>query len=423
MNAVTERARAGLLEPSFWRSRAVLDELRREGVAFALLAPVLAEVATHPEPRIRRRVVVWLSRFAEAEPVAPVFSPFLNDSAWEVRRAAVQTVASRSGAAADSVRLLLAAFRDQDAAVREAAAEAIGRLPTGAPAVIEAFTQALGDPDDAVRIAVLAALRVQGPAAACATPALLACLRDDSNEVRRLALAGLAATSAGGENVEETLIAALADDDRSVVHAALEAVGALGGTTAATAVLPFLDAGSATRATAVQALIQLGRRHADLESVLLPLLRDRSPARRQAAALVLAERDSSAAWQVLRADLQDERPSWRRRALMALAWFARRSADLLPDLERGLHDSHARVRSAAVVSLGHLGPRAAPLLGGLIRRLARSGPACADGGLDRAGSAPPAVAGTVAILAASSDRTELFGVGEPSRCAGGCRPA
>src|SRR5262249_58609435 len=57
-----------------------------------------------------------------------------------------------------------------------------------------------------------------------------------------------------------------------------------------------------------------------------------------------------------------------RRATRALGWFLGRAADVLPDLEILLRDSHWRVRRTAAEALGNLGVQAVPALAGLLKR-------------------------------------------------------
>jgi HEAT repeat protein len=355
--------------PTFRQRRESADAVRRRPGDHAVLWPVLGEALRHADADVRRRAVLLVPALAPPAEETAALVRALADPAWRVRRAAAQALASRADEVTAAVGPLVTALADADAAVREAAAEALAPLRGGVPArVVSALAAALADPDEAVRETAAAALDRVGLGGVDAVGVLVAALGDDQAGVRRHAARLLGRSGAAASRAVPSLSAALSDADRSVRHAAAAALSSVADEAAAGPLLAALGDVREVRAQAARTLAALARKSPDVEAQLLEALDDPAPRRRRGAALALGELGSAAAVRKLRDALGRREPRHRRRALLALACFAGRGESLRPDLERGLTDSHAKVRAAAVEALGTLAAEVPGLLPLLIRR-------------------------------------------------------
>jgi HEAT repeat protein len=349
-----------LHDPSFWRRAAALRAWRQEPADLDRLRLALR----HEDWRIRRRAVRLLARLSP-----PDLRAALPDSAWQVRRAAAALVRDPEAHAE-----LLPLLADPIAPVREAAAESLGHLLASdalaagvKSAVAAGLLAALEDRDDAVREQAAGALSSTFLDREC-LPALRRALEDESSLVRSTVASMIAAFGPDSES-ETALLGLLATSSRSVLLAAVAALGRAGGRPAVEHLLALLDGDGECRVAAVNALAQLGQRVAGVEEDLLRLL-DAGPVRRRLGiAQALGLLGSHAALTKVRAWLGADRWPVRRRGVRALAGFASLAPELTADLESRLHDSHARVRRAAVETAGALGRDALPLLPAILKRL------------------------------------------------------
>ena len=374
MSTVRELLQQALYEPSFWRSRAAARSLEQLHPPVEETVAPLAEALGHSDERVRRRAVRLLGTLSlPAATVVPHLRRALTDAAWAVRHAAVQGLADQG---ADVLSVLLPALTDEISGVREAAAEAVGTLAASSAPVPEEMSAALlaclSDPDESVRVAVLASAGYKPAATATA-------LKDVSATVRCLALTALGRLGLEAQAFEPELLRLLGDPVAAVRRQAVVALGQAGTETAVGALLPLLQ--GELRDEAAQALGQLGRRLPRLEALLLEAFRRGDASGRVGALQALARLGSTEALAECRRLCREGALPARRRAVRALGWFGTRSAEVVPDLEAALRDSHGKVRRTAAEALAALGSHAAPALAGLLRRLydreARVRSACA----------------------------------------------
>jgi HEAT repeat protein len=150
----------------------------------------LAELARHPEVRVRRAAAHGVGHIELPARVVPALLPLLGDDDAGVRYYAASGLGNQEDArAAPQLAQLLS---DRDHRVKLAAAEALGDLDDmgqQAPAVIDALGRALGDPDPEIRGAIVHALgHIEDQRV---TPHLLRALKDTHPEVRKLAAEAL----------------------------------------------------------------------------------------------------------------------------------------------------------------------------------------------------------------------------------------
>ncbi len=151
---------------------------------------------------------------------AEALLPALQHASWEVRKAAVESLAEFRGARA--VELLIAAMKDDHRQVRERAVAALGTR--GAGRLAEPLIAALADHDWNVREQAAIALGRTNDERA--VDALLIALVDSAWAVREQAARSLGTT--GGERGVEPLINALRDQHEQVREAAAKSLGIIG---------------------------------------------------------------------------------------------------------------------------------------------------------------------------------------------------
>ncbi len=186
--------------------KAVLRGERREGKRFA------------------RDVFVALERMGPvAAPALDEICALLDDeqNSADVRRDAIQTIASLGMGAAPALARLRRWLHDVDWVIRSYAAETIGHFGSGAqPAIVDLVAllhtsrRGSGDPDDMVRIAALDALAELWPTSANTLPQIQeALLGDPSKRVREAAARALGQIGEGALPAVEALKTLL--DDQS----------------------------------------------------------------------------------------------------------------------------------------------------------------------------------------------------------------
>jgi HEAT repeat protein len=297
-----------------------LDALKTPELAQAASPDVRARAGhllTHKDHRVRRRAAL-VQRFAPAAEAAPLLAAALKDRRREVRKNA-GTALMELGAA--GVAALLSDLATEDADARECSALALGtlanhpdhhRLWPGLDEAIVPLVGALADPVAAVRARAAGALghwlTAIGGDAHAPGPATV-------DSVLRPAL-------------ETGLLGALVDPVSRVRRQAAIALGALGSTTAATALDAALTDRDPTVATAVVHALGHMPTPAVLARLATALSEAESPATRAAAAEALSATASGQT--ALLAALADDDSAVRAAAASSLAVHAERLGALPP---------------------------------------------------------------------------------------------
>ena len=147
--------------------------------------------------------IVERLRVGRSKAAIPALIKALEDSDWNVRRSATDTLGKIGSEAA--IPALLQALEDSDWNVRRSAADTLGKI--GSEAAIPALLQALEDSDWKVRKNAANALRKIGSEAVIS--ALLQALEDSSSDVRGSAVSAL--NEIGSEAAIPALLQALED--------------------------------------------------------------------------------------------------------------------------------------------------------------------------------------------------------------------
>jgi HEAT repeat protein len=137
---------------------------------------------------------------------------------------------------------LVAALDDSDWQVRAVAADTLGELGRASPEILAALIRALEDESDWVRRHAADALGTVGKRAAAAAPALARLLADAKPYVRINAATALAKIGSGAHDAVPALVAALRDEDRYVRGFAVLALRRIGTAEAREALLDHLEA-------------------------------------------------------------------------------------------------------------------------------------------------------------------------------------
>jgi len=157
----------------------------------------------------------------------------LQNSQWQVRQAACQALC-RQGLEALHPHLKAVAQRlsDEEWPVREAACQALRQAGGAAEPYAASLATHLKDPEWLVRLAACKALGQLGPGAAQFTVALASCLADGSPQVR---VASRKVLERLGQAAVPALVESLGAENAGTRQAACQALGRLGGDTAAPA--------------------------------------------------------------------------------------------------------------------------------------------------------------------------------------------
>jgi HEAT repeat protein/beta-lactamase regulating signal transducer with metallopeptidase domain len=226
---------------------------------------------------VRRQIIDALAGIGSASSASALMDA-LRDGDAEIRASAVNGLgAIEYKAAAPQIIPLL---RDANADVRHKAAWALGALKA-ADALDELMTAA-ADANAEVRQAALHALdELETPRA---LPAFIRALRDARVDVRRQAASAIGDIE-GLDRAPRELVAALDDADAEMRQTVLHALGHIHDVSTISAIIPFTRATQPfdVREAAIEALGEF-ERNAQVEAVLLELMRDADPKVRRLAA-------------------------------------------------------------------------------------------------------------------------------------------
>ncbi len=164
------------------------------------VAPVLRSLLTDADATIRTNAATALGQVplvegdaALTQSLAAALKRSLGDPEISVRRAAIETLASRPALARHVHPALVGCLADAEPVIRQAAAVALGRL--GAKSAVILLIARAGDPSRDVRTAAATALGALGDSRA--QSAVLRLLFDPVDEVRIAAARGLGQLGAG----------------------------------------------------------------------------------------------------------------------------------------------------------------------------------------------------------------------------------
>jgi HEAT repeat protein len=314
----------------------------------------------------------------------------LSDAKPELRRAAAFAL-GKIGAQADSQKIIDAlthSLSDRDRDVRDYSASGLGDVLTAHSDQAAtywakagpALQKALKDADPHVRRSAAYGLGAFGPTAAPARDDLIQALSDESAIVRQNAAyaVGKLGKEAGEEGVAQ-LRGLLKDGEPLVRRDALHALGEVGNPTAHSAVSAMLktaglETDAVVRKAAVEALSHLvgPDDRADAPS-LYPLLTDKDPETRLAAAFVLGAiggREALEALPALREALRSDDSHIQEEAAVALGGLGKDGAPAVEDLGWALTEAkEPDVRQRAALALARIGPPSQKVLPQILQAL------------------------------------------------------
>jgi HEAT repeat protein len=334
----TARYTLGALDDEALPVRLAAARLLGRGRVAAAVAP-LTEWLTAQQEELRTAACHALGQIGQPTSLAPL-AQTLNDSSASVRQAAVEALALIGSEAALSP--LVGRLGDSHPRVRQAAAQGLGLV--GARGAMIPLVARLQDPVQPVRLAVIGALARLGDVRAAT--ALVQSLRDPSPEARAAALTALARSQPDRAAVPY-VVALLDDREAHVRSGAVAALGALGGTRAAQALVDVLDDTTLVEPV-VNALVAVG------EPAVAPLCqilrRSGDHLARDSALRTLVRIGSPQATPTIVAALEEHRGNLPETALVTALGATAGPAGLLPLLERTTSDDDG-LRIAALASL------------------------------------------------------------------------
>ncbi len=261
----------------------IIDSQAGPGVPI-VLPNLLREAQEHPDPAIRRRIILMLPRYRDrGDEIVNVYRHALTkDPDAGVREAAAGTVPKLDRTAATAIIPVLAtALRDEAAGTRAATAQTIGVLAQLdeqiALETISALAAALKDSSAEVRFQSAYALSRMGESAAAAQEMLVDMfLTDEVVSNRREAAKALAAIGPKAASVAAKIVAGLTDSHPEIRQAAALTLGRIQGDP--DRVLPALlkaarDTDVSVRCLAIHAIGSYGRSATGTIPELIEILR------------------------------------------------------------------------------------------------------------------------------------------------------
>jgi HEAT repeat protein len=357
-------------------------------------------------------VLGWICSFGTSfsqESTVGAFLPRLENSDWQVRRAAALELGELASADRDVVAALIVALDDVDSRVRRASATALGRIGPRASGATRALTGRLDDRDPEVALAAARALGLIGRRASRAARDLEPLLRTADAEVRLTAADSLARM---GRNTDAAIVALgrlLDQADGPFRVAAAESLGRIGARAASTGrelTALLRDDDPEVRSAAAAALGDIGE---SVVPVLIDSLNDGNPVFLQAVVEALGEVGDTAVPALVDALHSPDEPLLvRQYAAVAMARIGNRSGRVVPPLIESLADEDAQIRIAAAEALGNLGPAAEAATPRLIELLEDGGEALlvreyAIAAVSRTAPGAPAVAAALSAAVADSN--------------------
>jgi HEAT repeat protein len=256
------------------------------------LSLVQGTVARRPAASLRKpkcAALYAIGRIKSPEPITlGKVGDSLNDTDWEVRLSAVETISALGRKAQSLTPLVANLLSDVASPVRAKALLCVGT--SKGDDYYESVVEALQDPIPAVREAAAMALSTLGTSASDSAPAVYKLFNDKASSVRATAIRCIASMGDVGCNYAPVIATMMSEDDLSVRIAAIEALGGMGSEGAAFAedISEHLYLGAAAeKASAQMTLAKLGVK---IQVATAPLTVEKSASAPNYAAILAAER-------------------------------------------------------------------------------------------------------------------------------------
>jgi HEAT repeat protein len=312
---------------------AVRREMARAlGGAGPEVIPLLADALTDPDENGRLAAVGALGRLGP-QAVDPLRSA-LGQKSVQVRRLAVLAFGRLGPDAAGTAPALLEATRDGDGLVRRLAVSLLDRPGKDLPRVAPALARALADEEAAVRWTAAFVCEELGRRAREALPALEKALGEKESAVRRRVLFAVRALGPAARPAVPVLVKLLDERNPVPTVAVVDEVG-----------------------MRADVALALGRIAPDPVALFTKLLKSSAPATRTTAAEALVQIGRPAVPALLTLARRGE-TEIRKRAVFCLGQIAPPPKETVPALVELLGDNNLVIRLEAVRALAELGPDA-----------------------------------------------------------------
>jgi HEAT repeat protein len=256
------------------------------------LSLVLGTVARRPTASMRKPKCAALYAIGRIKSPTPAIlskvGDCLNDTDWEVRLSAVETISCLGRKAQRLTPLVANLLSDVASPVRAKALLCVGT--SKGDDYYESVVEALQDPIPAVREAAAMALSTLGTSASDSAPAVYKLFNDKASSVRSTAIRCIASMGDVGANYAPVIATMMNEEDLEVRIAAIEALGSMGSEGAAFAedISEHLYLGAAAeKASAQMTLAKLGVK---IQVAMAPLTVEKPTSAPNYAAILAAER-------------------------------------------------------------------------------------------------------------------------------------
>jgi HEAT repeat protein len=324
--------------------------------------PALLAALDSGDQELHAAVGTALSQIGPPESGAErILLPALRSKSPVAKSYAARMFATDALIPGDSVKDVVAAFKDASPEVRAFAVQAVGKVgPKARPVALAGLLDRLADADRTVRDGATAAVQSIGLPEAEDRPILLAHLKHDDLRVRVAATALLRQITTSPEDARDLWLPLLKDREPKLRLAAVTALSASVDllTGAGANILPLLDdSDPAVRAAAAHGVRHLTKTIGAVEK-LSKCLESETDATVKAAlaeSLVIMLKADVANLNLFRKLMKDGAPSVREEAAKKLAAIGPEASEAIPDLIGRIGDEETGVRVAALKALAAMG--------------------------------------------------------------------
>lgn len=312
-----------------------LESLSTLGTAARGVSPQILPLVSDPVSTVRAQA--WLAASlcgADSEQLLARFDRALEDSDFEVRKAAVAGVARLGRGARPAVSKLESIVNGKDDDLQIQAVRALAVLGQEAAPAADTLAERLSAASPEFQVELLSALSAIGTGAAATVPKLSRVVESPRPEVRRALMDAVARFGEGGRDALAWVTNGIRDPHPGVRASSLmawAALDAMSDTVPAAVAEAVADPEPEVRRGGLEAVVKLGERARPAESGLFALLKAGTD-RDLVLEAIRAVHPTSVA--DLQATLADRDWKVRQMAADALARLGRTAESALPDLER-----------------------------------------------------------------------------------------
>jgi HEAT repeat protein len=350
--------------------------VKRIGRRASSTIPRLIDLLKEGDERILEQAVGAIAIMGPlAKDATPDLVRLIGNEHAAVSRGAVAAIASIGPDAASAVPALVKGLESSNQNITSEVAEALGAIGPEAASAVPALVKVLGEKSSRAddRQKIIGAIANFGPKGQTAIPDLIKLMNDREIPTRIAASQALASVGSGNADAVARLVAGLKDSSLQVQISCIRALASMGpGAKSATPELKAAAEKSKEAESRIWGSVALVALGVDVDpnfKVIQAALKDKSPAGRNARGAAIDGLSLlGSKVKLVTADLIDalkektpaagNAPSLRERAAMSISKMGPDGKATVAALTDLLRDPEERVRKAAILALGGIGPEA-----------------------------------------------------------------